>query len=273
MVYRKKLGEISLFCAALFVVFLFSSVGTVRGAENPVGNVTGFIYAPDGNTPLAGAIVQFKNVSTGNLYESKKSDPKGFFRVENIERGVYLYGVLASDGNYNSEGLVGLRLKENETAKMSIALRPYSSEASLTMEEFYRDLEANGESYVGRVIEYSAANKIAQVKIERGFLQQKDKIHTKGNESDFKQGVDQLESEGAKVKRVYSGQIASLTMKQAANVEDMIFVVKKRQFLPFLVSPLGAAALIATSGAVVFVGTQLREEVKSTSPDRNKRKK
>lgn len=273
MVYRKKLGETSLFWIAFLIVFLFSSVGTIRGDENPVGNVTGFIYAQDGNTPLAGAVVQFKNVSTGNLYESRKSDTKGFFRVENIERGVYLYGVLAPDGNYNSEGLVGLRLKENETAKMSIALKPYSSEASLTMEEFYKDLKDNGESYVGRVVEFNAEKKIAQVKIERGFIQQKDKIHTKGNESDFKQGVDQLESEGAKVKRVYSGQIASLTMKQAANVEDMIFVVKKRQFLPFLVSPLGAAALIATSGAVVFVGTQLREEVKSTSPDRNKRKK
>jgi hypothetical protein len=134
-------------------------------------------------------------------------------------------------------------------------------------------MKVNGESYVGRVVEYNAANKMAQVKIERGFLQQKDKIHTKGNESDFKQSVDKLESEGAKAKRVYSGQTASLKMIQAANVDDMVFVVKKKQFLPFLVSPLGAAALIATSGAVVFVGTALREDSVNTSPDRNKRKK
>ncbi len=272
MFYGVKSKTGIFFGAVFFVIFLFSSVGTVSGQDNPIGNVKGFIYAADGNTPLAGAVVQFKNVSTAKLYESQKSDSSGQFVVEGVERGVYLYGVLTSNGNYNSEGLVGLRLKANETAKMSIALKPYSNEAALTIEEFYEDLDVNGESYVGRVIEFDKAKKVAQVKIERGFLQVKDKIRNKGKVSDFKQGVDKLENEGANVKRVYAGQIAALKMKKNANVDDMVFVLKKRQFLPFLAAPLGAAALIATSGSVGYIlATQLREDNRACSPDRNKK--
>ena len=77
MFQGKKLGMSIIFGAAFFVVFLFSSVGTISGQDNPIGNVTGFIYAQDGNTPLGGAVVKFKNVSTGKLYESGKSDSKG----------------------------------------------------------------------------------------------------------------------------------------------------------------------------------------------------
>lgn len=264
---------ILLFWAAFFAFIFFSSVGTIQGQDNPIGNITGFIYAQNGTTPLEGAVVKFKNVSTGKLYESRKSDSKGFFGVQGIERGVYVYGVLTPKGAYNSEGLVGLRLKENETAKMSIALKPYKKEAASSMEEFYEDLEINGESYVGKIVEFDATKRIAQVRIERGFIQVKDKIRTKGRQTDFKQGVDYLESEGAKVKRVYAGQTASLKMKQKADVDDMVFIVKKKRFLPFIFSPLGAAAVIAASGAVGYgMSILLKEECEPCSPERNKRK-
>jgi len=262
-----------LFGVVFIAFFLCSAPGTLSGQENPTGNVEGFIYAQDGNTPLEGAVVKFKNVTTEKFYESRKSDSNGQFVVEGIERGVYLYGVLTSEGDYDSEGLVGLRLKANETAKMSIALKPYASEAALTMEEFYGDLDVNGESYVGRVLEFDPAKRMAQVQIERGFLQQKDKIRAKGRENDFKQDVDQMEKEGAKINRVYAGQIASLKMKQPVDVDDMVFVLKKRQFLPFLAAPLGAAAIIAASGAVGYgISKQLQEECEPCSPDRNKKK-
>jgi hypothetical protein len=262
-----------LFGGVLFVFLLCSAAGTLAGQENPTGNLVGFVYASDGNTPLQGAVIKFKNVSTEKFYESAKSDSNGQFVIEGIERGVYMYGVLTSEGDYDSEGLVGLRLNANETAKMSIALKPYSSPAALTMEEFYGDLDVNGESYVGRVIEFDAPKRMAQVQIERGFLQENDKIRAKGRAHDFKQDVDQLESEGAKTKRVFAGEIAALKMKQPVEVDDMVFVLKKRQFLPFLAAPLGAAAVIAASGAVGYgISKQLQEECEPCSPDRNKRK-
>jgi hypothetical protein len=261
------------FGATFFVCFLFVSTGISVAQDNPIGNIAGFIYAQDESTPVEGAVIKFKNVSTGKFYESQKTDQNGYFAVKGIERGVYLYGVITPEASFNSEGLVGLRIKNNETAKMSIALKPYSSQASQTLEEFYSDLDVSGESYVGRVIEFDSAQKMAQIQIERGFLQQQDKIRAKGRVSDFKQDVEQIESEGAQRSRVFAGQVAMLKMKQPVDVDDMVFVLKKRQFLPFLAAPLGAAAVIAASGAVGYgISTLLQEECEEVSPKKNKKK-
>lgn len=273
MIQGIKLKTILLFGAAFFVLLLFFSADIVRGQDNPVGNVTGYIYAQDGSTPVEGAVIKFKNVSTGKLVESGKSDNRGYFAVEGIERGVYLYGVITPEASFDSEGLVGFRIKENETARMSVALRPYSSQAALTIEGFYNDLDVHGESYVGRVIEVDATKKNVKVKIERGFLQLKDKIRNKGMKHDFKMTINTLGSEGGNVKRVFAGKTASFRMKKDAEVDDMVFVLKKRQFLPFLAAPLGAAAVIAASGAVAYgVSTALQEECEEVSPKKNKKR-
>ena len=266
-------SKTSLALGAVFLsLLLFSSIGTIQAQDNPVGIVTGFIYVQDGTTPLEGAVVKFKNISTGDFYESGKSDRRGFFKIQGVEKGVYLYGVITKDGFYNSDGLVGLNFKGNETAKLSIAVSPYSQEATQTMEEFYNDLDVNGESYVGKVVEFDAAKMTALVKVERGMVQVNDKIHNKGLRRDFKQNVKQLASEGTNVKRAYAGQIASIKMKQKADVDDMVFVVKKRMFLPWLWTPFGAAALIAFSGTAGYVTrVLLEEECEPCSPDRNKR--
>jgi hypothetical protein len=175
--------------------------------------------------------------------------------------------VITPEASFNSEGLVGFRIKENETAKMSISLRPYSSQAALTIEGFYNDLDAHGESYVGRVTGVDPAKRTMIVEIERGFLQLKDKIRDKGVENDFKMTVDDLKRDGAEVRRVFAGQTAMFKMKKEAQVDDMVFVLKKKQFLPFLAAPLGAAAVIAASGAVAYgVSKQLQEECEQVSP-------
>jgi hypothetical protein len=258
--------------AAFLLLFLFSFTGTGRAQDNPLGNVTGFVYAQDGATPLKGAVIKFKNISTGNFYESGKSDSRGFFKVQGVEKGVYLYGVITEDGFYNSDGLVGLNFKGNETAKLSIAISPYSQEATQTMEEFYNDLDLKGESYVGKVVEFDAANMTALVKVERGMVQVNDKIHNKGLKKDFKQNVKQLKSDDTNVKRAYAGQMASIKMKQRADIDDMVFVVKKKMFLPWLWTPFGTAALIAFSGTAGYVArVLLEEECEPCSPDRNKR--
>ena len=102
----------------------------------------------------------------------------------------------------------------------------------------------------------------------------KDNIRTNGQRSDFKQSVDQLESDGAKMKRVFAGQIASIEMEHAAEVDDMVFIIKKKQFLPFLFTPSGAAEVIAANGAVGYgINKSLREECEPSSPHKNKKKK
>lgn len=271
MIQGEKLKNLLLFGAVFFVLFLSVSVNTLKAQDNPVGTVTGYIYEQDESTPVEGAVIKFKNVQTGKFYESQKSDLMGAFMVEEIERGIYLYGVITPDATFDSEGLVGFRIKEKDTASMSISLRPYSSQAALTIEGFYNDLDVNGESYVGRVIEVDDSKKNVKVKIERGFLQDDDKIRDKGREHDFKMTLRKLEREGEQVRRVFAGDIASFRMKKEAEVDDMVFVIKKKQFLPFLAAPLGAAAVIAASGLVAYgVSTQLREECEEVSPKKNK---
>ncbi len=258
--------------AVLTLIFLFSS-GNLHGQDNPIGNVTGYVYAQDETTPLENVVVKFKNISTGDFYESRKSDEKGFFELFGIEKGVYLYGIVTADGIYNSDSLVLLNFKGNETAKMSIAVRPYSREAMETMEDFYRDLDVKGESYVGRVVEFDGARMVAQVNLERGIIQVQDKIRDKGLRRDFTQNVQQLESEGTKVKLVMAGQNASIKMNQIADVNDRVYVMKKKDFLPWLWTPLGGAALLAIGGTAGYVAkAMLEEECEEISPTKIKRK-
>ena len=268
-----KQKTVLLIGAAFLALVLFSSPVTLQGQDNPYGNVTGNIFVQDGTTPLEGVIVKFKNIANGNFYESGKSDSRGFFELHGIEKGVYLYGVITVDGVYNSDGLVGLNFRGNETAKLSIAVSPYSEEAMKTMEEFYRDLDAEGESYVGRVVKFDATRMMAEVNMERGIIQLQDKIRDKGSKKDFTQSVKQLEREGKKVKRIMAGQLAFVKMKKRADVNDMIFVVKKKSFLPWLWTPLGAAALIAVGGTAGYVTkVMLEEECEEVSPTKIKRK-
>jgi hypothetical protein len=272
--YQGAKSKFLLFTGIAFLALaLFSSPGSLQGQDNPFGNVSGNIYAQDGTTPLQGAVVKFKNITTGDFYESGKSDSRGFFELRGIEKGVYIYGVVTADGIYNSESLVGLNFRRNETAKLSIAVSPYSEEAMKTMEEFYNDLDARGESYVGRVVKFDASRMMAEVQLERGIIQVQDKIRDKGLKRDFTQNVKLLEREGAKVKRVMAGQMASIKMKKTADVDDMVFVVKKKSFLPWLWTPLGGAALIAIGGTAGYVTrVLLEEECEEVSPTKNKRK-
>lgn len=256
-----------LLAAAIGLVFL---PGMLESQQNPTGRVIGYVYGEDGNTPLRGAVVKLKNIATGRVYESVQSDDEGFFKVEGVERGVYVYGVLTPDGAYNSEGLLGLKLRENETAKMSIALTPYKKEVTSSMEEFYQDLELNGESYVGKVLEFDPVRRIARVYVERGYIQVKDKIRAKGERTDFTQNVNYLESNRAKVKRVYAGETATLKLNKKAEPNDLIFVVKKTRFLPFFFKPWGAVSVLAASGAVIYGITNLTENAKPCSPKRHR---
>ena len=97
------------------------------GAQNPgKGNLIGFVFARDGTTPVEGAVVKLKNVSTGTVYESSKSDKFGILKTEGIEEGLYIAGISTQAGDFNVVNLIGV--KANETAKVSFALKPQEAE-------------------------------------------------------------------------------------------------------------------------------------------------
>ncbi len=117
-IYRSKSLAVVL---VVSFIFLYSAYD-LKAKETGTGNMIGFVFQKDGTTPVEGAVVKLRNVATGAGYESTKSDKLGVFKVESVEEGLYLVGVSAEEGDFNVNNLIGIR--SNETAKVSLALRP-----------------------------------------------------------------------------------------------------------------------------------------------------
>ena len=216
------------------------------------GNVIGFVYDRDGTTPLEGAAVKFKNVSTSEVYESSKSDSFGIFKIEGLEKGIYIYGVVTAKGDFNANGLVGVRIGENETAKLSISLTPYEKKVASAIQEVYREQKPGGESLVGRVVNYDPDTRIAEVFITNGLLRMDDMIYARGENTDFYQDVKYLEIEDSPVKNLFSGQTAFLAVKKEVKNGDLIYKVWEKGILPIFSRPIGDASVIAGDSRVVY---------------------
>ena len=251
------------------VLSLLCLSGLLFSAENSRGNIVGFVYEKDGTTPLEGAVVKFKNLASGIIYESSKSDIYGLFKLQGVDSGIYFYGVETSQGSFNADNIVGLRLKENETAKLSIAISPYGKEEAAAVQEIYKDLERSGEAFVGTILAYNPNTQLADVEIIRGLLKKKDKIHTKGQSTDFYQGINIMMANNNSVGQLVAGQTGSLKLEQKAHKGDLIYVVQDRRVFPFMAAPLGAATVLAGTSAFVITG-KIEDRQEPTSPCKNK---
>lgn len=101
----------------------FQLVQTELGAGlTGKGSLTGIIYEKDGVTPVVGALVVMRNLFTGIIFESGRSDSLGIFEIEGIDEGLYSGGIVTAKGNFNVENFIGI--KANEKAKVTFILRP-----------------------------------------------------------------------------------------------------------------------------------------------------
>ncbi|MDH7513880.1 MAG: hypothetical protein QHH14_13115 [Clostridiales bacterium] len=257
----------------LVLVFVFSFVFSANFAaaqDKGKGNVIGFLYAKDGTTPLPGAIVKFKNLTSGTIYESTKSDNYGIFKLQGIESGVYVYGVVTEEGDYNAASFVGLKIDENDTAKLSIALDPYEKEVAEAVSEIIREQEMSGEALVGTIADFNSGTKMAQVQVVKGMLRVKDRIHAKGRTTDFYQDVNVLRFGSSPAKQLLKGQTGTVQLNQQANKGDLIFVVNNnRNIMPFFLAPVGVAAVIAGNTFVTYGIVIIPEGCKPQSAKRN----
>ena len=243
----------------LLVVFLlFLSLNILSEGYNEDGNLLGFIFGADKTTPLEGAVIRVQNISSGNIYESSVSDSNGLFKIESMEKGIYLFGVKTEDGNFNSNNLFGIRA--NETAKVSIALTPFDEKEQEASKELYQGQEIPGESLIGRVINYDRETKVAEVFIIKGMMQKGDRIHVKGEETDFHQDVPGIILEGKPVKRAFAGQTVMMLMEKDVVTGDLIYIICKGGALPIFLTPLGIATVIAGTGAIVYGFTELTDD-------------
>jgi hypothetical protein len=241
------------FAIALTLTLLIFIPAQISGAEISKGDVLGFVYAEDGTTPVVGAVVKARNISTGSIYESSASDTYGVFKITDIESGVYVYGVKTTDGEFNSEGMIGLSVNEKSTAKMAISLLPFTEEA---LSELKAGIEANnidGENLIGRIIDFDPETQLAAVYILQHGLSQKDRIHTLGVETDFYQNVNMLKLNGEPKKNVEIGETASVKMNENAMQGDFVYLVAEKAFAALALVPIGAAVLIGGTASVVKV--------------------
>jgi hypothetical protein len=229
-------------------VLVFFSPQVLTGQVPAKGNLLGFVYGQDGTTPLPGAVVMVKNISSGKIYESAASDGLGVFKVQGLDTGLYALGVTSPDGSYNSTDLVGVAA--NETAKIAIALNPYEKDVQEAVQPVNKDQQEKGESRIGPVSEFKSGISRAAVFIERGLLQSGDRIHVKGATTDFYQDAKGLLVQGASVRKAMVGETVEIAINQACVPGDIVYIVCKRGIPPFFLAPLGIAAVIAGSAAL-----------------------
>lgn len=139
-----KIFFCGLFCVSLFL----NSTHFLISQETQGGNLFGFIYDKDKNTPLEGAVVVVKNISTSEVFLSTRSNRYGIYTIRGLKPGLYIFGVETQEGNFESNSIIGVRA--NETATLSMALMPYEETVSLSREAAPLDRAAPGISTTGR---------------------------------------------------------------------------------------------------------------------------
>ncbi len=246
---RRRAKVVSWGSAIALVLVLTSSVASPQAAGK--GNLVGFIFGQDGSTPIAGAIVMVKNLTTGAVTEAAGSDDLGVFRVPGLSPGLYALGVRSEAGSYNSQDFFGVTAEK--TAKISIALNPYDAASAAAAAAVIKEQREKGEAYIGKVVMYHPDTKEAAVLIEIGLIQAEDRVHIKGQTTDFYQDLRGLKAYGAKTKRVTSGYTALVRTSRPCQEGDFVYIVCKRGVPPFFLAPLGIAAIVA--GAVPLSAT------------------
>jgi len=235
-------------------VFLFlcavmaAGTGWAQTAER--GHLVGTIFTQDGKTPIPGAVVRLKNISTGSVSAADPTDAQGNFRLENLTKGIYQFGISAAEGDFNSNELIGILA--NETTRIALSLDLYEANVQTAVQEVLRDQAVEeGESRIGRVVRYNPATKEAEVFIEKGVLQIDDRIRVKGIQTNFFQDVDDLGAGGEAVKRLFAGQNGLMKTARNADPGDGLYVVCKKGIPPFFLTPCGIASVIAGTGLIL----------------------
>lgn len=239
----------------LLAIFLFSGLAAFSpplGAQTlELGNLVGQILDRDGRTPVGGAVLRLRNISSGAVYESPATNAQGRFRIDGLSKGIYTYGITTPAGDFNSNELIGILA--NETTKISISLNPYESNVQSAVQEILREQTANPEreSRIGRVVTYDPATKRAEIFVERGLIQVRDQVRFSGPATNFSQDVESLLVSQERVRRVLAGQNVWLAATKPVETGDIVYVICKKGVTPFFLTPCGIAWIIAGSGAIL----------------------
>lgn len=245
-----------------FVLFYVCAMGFSYDANLGTGNLVGFIYYQDGVTPIVGAVVKVRDVSTGTTSESTASDSNGMFSLEKLEMGVYSLGIITSQGDFNLEELIGI--KEGETTKVSFSLTEYAETEAAAVQEvysdFYKDENIKGEVLVGKVLSYDPVTATAEISIIKGYVKLNDQIHVRGDQSHFYQKIEDLALDGQRVDKIFAGNNTMMTMRYLAAEGDLVYLICKKGIVPFFMTPLGYITALAATGLITYGIVSVTEE-------------
>lgn len=251
------------------VLFLFVFHSLVEAEAATKGVILGYVYNYDETTPIPGAIIKVRNALTGSEYESSVSDHRGIFKITGVESGIYKYSVETPLGEFVADSEFGLKMAESATAKMAINVTPYSKKIDSSIAGMPAPREIEGETFVGRVVEFDPNTRLAEIFIMQNHLEIKDKIHTLGESTNFYQKIGSLEVEETLVRTAVPGQTALIHLDGMAQVGDAVYVAASRAPFPFLTPLAGVATVVAGSSLVAYnIGktNRIREECEPCSP-------
>lgn len=257
-------------------LFLVSSIpGIVSGNEASKGVILGHIYSFDGTTPIKGAVIKVINTSSRNEHMSSVSDENGLFNITGIESGIYMYSVSVPEGNYVADDVFGVKVSENDTARISISITPYDERVESVIAEASPAPEIEGETFIGRVIEFDESSGEAGIFVMQNVLKKNDRIHALGDRTDFYQKVKNIKIEDNDVNKVDPGKTATIKLEIGASPGDAVYVADNKggSILPFILgASAGVATIVGGSKVVAYkMGTAINEQVRATSGFKTKR--
>ncbi len=274
--------------AKIFVIslaFLVLGFQSALGSGNDVkGDLTGYLYEQDGTSPVQGAVVKLRNVSTDEVFESTVSDSSGEFTVTGLASGHYDYAVSSAEGHFVGVKIFGFKASENDKELISITLNSFNKGKVALPKAFPPPQAIEGASYIGRVLSYDQKTNLAEVFIEEGMLRRKDALRILGEKTDFDMKVDKLFSEKNKVDYLSEGDTGYLEVNKSAMEGDALYLSKDKGLLPLLLVfagtaassagsvIIGAAETTAGTKGIVFDIPDLKEECEPASPFRNKKR-
>jgi hypothetical protein len=227
----------------------------LEAAPAQTGNLSGFVFQGDGTTPAPGALVKFKNVATGEIYQSAPADDKGSFKVASLPRGLYIFGAVTGRGEFNGSDIVGI--EGGEEARLSIFLQETQAGGPSAETQGNEPPAIRGEKFVGRVVKFDTSTMNAQIFVEQGEMRLGDNMHLfgdkeKGSETDFYQKARTIMQNGQPVSKAEAGQYYNVVLEKPVLENDWLYVKEKSGLGALFLTPIGMATVLASSTAIVY---------------------
>lgn len=91
-------------------------------AESTTGSVSGFLYKEDWKTPVKGAVMTFRNISTKEEFKCEPTDATGAYKTPSLPSGLYSVSARVEGKDHTFEHVVQLKVNTNQNSEVSFAL-------------------------------------------------------------------------------------------------------------------------------------------------------